>query len=49
MLITFVMATGMILIPIYLLSMLCHMFYGYKLFNVPNKNFMGFYHGNYFF
>ncbi|KAL5643979.1 hypothetical protein ACJX0J_002129 [Zea mays] len=37
MLITFVMAIGMILTPIYLLSMLRQMFYGYKLFHVPNK------------
>ena len=35
---TFVMAIGMILTPIYLLSMLRQMFYGYKLFNVPNYN-----------
>ena len=35
-LITFVMAIGMILTPIYSLSMSCHMFYGYKLFNAPN-------------
>ncbi|KAJ6818901.1 NADH dehydrogenase subunit 4 [Iris pallida] len=40
MLITFVMAIGMILTPIYLLSMSCHMFYGYKLFNVQNSNFI---------
>nr|YP_009689179.1 NADH-plastoquinone oxidoreductase subunit 4 [Ypsilandra thibetica]QEL51896.1 NADH-plastoquinone oxidoreductase subunit 4 [Ypsilandra thibetica] len=39
-LITFVMAIGMILTPIYLLSMLRQMFYGYKLFNVPNYNFV---------
>nr|ANO45636.1 NADH-plastoquinone oxidoreductase subunit 4 [Petermannia cirrosa] len=39
-LITFVMAIGMILTPIYLLSMLRQMFYGYKLFNVPNLNFL---------
>nr|BCA89896.1 NADH-plastoquinone oxidoreductase subunit 4 [Vaccinium bracteatum]BCA89902.1 NADH-plastoquinone oxidoreductase subunit 4 [Vaccinium bracteatum] len=38
-LITFVMAIGMILTPIYLLSMLRQMFYGYKLFNVPNSSF----------
>ncbi len=38
-LITFVMAVGMILTPIYLLSMLRQMFYGYKLFNVPNSSF----------
>nr|WBU14602.1 NADH dehydrogenase subunit D [Floscopa scandens] len=35
-LIIFVMAIGMILTPIYLLSMSRQMFYGYKLFNVPN-------------
>ncbi|XP_052623806.1 NAD(P)H-quinone oxidoreductase chain 4, chloroplastic-like [Lactuca sativa] len=34
--ITFVMAIGMILTPIYSLSMLRQMFYGYKLFNTPN-------------
>lgn len=39
-LITFVMAIGMILTPIYLLSMLRQMFYGSKLFNVPNANFV---------
>ena len=39
-LITFVMAIGMILTPIYLLSMLRQMFYGYQLFNVPNANFV---------
>nr|YP_010193845.1 NADH-plastoquinone oxidoreductase subunit 4 [Mimusops coriacea]YP_010310593.1 NADH-plastoquinone oxidoreductase subunit 4 [Mimusops elengi]QZQ53407.1 NADH-plastoquinone oxidoreductase subunit 4 [Mimusops coriacea]UMY76127.1 NADH-plastoquinone oxidoreductase subunit 4 [Mimusops elengi] len=38
-LITFVMAIGMILTPIYLLSMSRQMFYGYKLFNVPNSYF----------
>jgi len=38
-LITFVMAIGMILTPIYLLSMLRQMFYGYKLFNAPNSCF----------
>lgn len=38
-LITFVMAIGMILTPIYLLSMLRQMFYGYKLFNAPNSYF----------
>nr|YP_009108639.1 NADH dehydrogenase subunit 4 [Echites umbellatus]AIW05314.1 NADH dehydrogenase subunit 4 [Echites umbellatus] len=38
-LITFVMAIGMILTPIYSLSMSRQMFYGYKLFNVPNSNF----------
>nr|YP_009371110.1 NdhD [Vernicia fordii]ARQ82086.1 NdhD [Vernicia fordii] len=38
-LITFVMAVGMILTPIYLLSMLRQMFYGYKLFNAPNSYF----------
>nr|QXJ79888.1 NADH dehydrogenase subunit D [Gymnadenia crassinervis] len=39
MLMTFVMAIGMILTPIFLLSMLRQIFYGYKLFNVPNSNF----------
>nr|UFK62063.1 NADH dehydrogenase subunit D [Periploca forrestii] len=38
-LITFVMAIGMILTPIYSLSMSRQMFYGYKLFNVPNAYF----------
>nr|YP_009434296.1 NADH dehydrogenase subunit 4 [Camptotheca acuminata]ARJ37146.1 NADH dehydrogenase subunit 4 [Camptotheca acuminata]ARX79288.1 NADH dehydrogenase subunit 4 [Camptotheca acuminata]ATN40493.1 NADH dehydrogenase subunit 4 [Camptotheca acuminata]AUF34389.1 NdhD [Camptotheca acuminata] len=38
-LITFVMAIGMILTPIYLLSMSRQMFYGYKLFNDPNSYF----------
>nr|YP_010230279.1 NADH-plastoquinone oxidoreductase subunit 4 [Neolitsea sericea]QST20290.1 NADH-plastoquinone oxidoreductase subunit 4 [Neolitsea sericea]WAB65381.1 NADH-plastoquinone oxidoreductase subunit 4 [Neolitsea aurata var. chekiangensis] len=38
-LITFVMAIGMILTPIYSLSMSRRMFYGYKLFNVPNSSF----------
>nr|YP_009317436.1 NADH dehydrogenase subunit 4 [Coccinia grandis]AOX48725.1 NADH dehydrogenase subunit 4 [Coccinia grandis]AOX48810.1 NADH dehydrogenase subunit 4 [Coccinia grandis] len=38
-LITLVMAIGMILTPIYLLSMLRQMFYGYKLFNAPNSYF----------
>nr|YP_009538525.1 NADH-plastoquinone oxidoreductase subunit 4 [Bencomia exstipulata]ARC98170.1 NADH-plastoquinone oxidoreductase subunit 4 [Poterium spinosum]ARC99563.1 NADH-plastoquinone oxidoreductase subunit 4 [Dendriopoterium menendezii]ARD01112.1 NADH-plastoquinone oxidoreductase subunit 4 [Bencomia sphaerocarpa]ARD03970.1 NADH-plastoquinone oxidoreductase subunit 4 [Marcetella moquiniana]AYU74362.1 NADH-plastoquinone oxidoreductase subunit 4 [Bencomia exstipulata] len=38
-LITFVMAIGMILTPIYSLSMLRQMFYGYKLFNAPNSYF----------
>nr|YP_010281492.1 NADH dehydrogenase subunit 4 [Circaea repens]UKH50787.1 NADH dehydrogenase subunit 4 [Circaea repens] len=38
-LITFLMAIGMILTPIYSLSMLRQMFYGYKLFNVPNSYF----------
>nr|YP_010427680.1 NADH dehydrogenase subunit D [Gyrinops caudata]YP_010427685.1 NADH dehydrogenase subunit D [Gyrinops caudata]USN93082.1 NADH dehydrogenase subunit D [Gyrinops caudata]USN93087.1 NADH dehydrogenase subunit D [Gyrinops caudata] len=37
--ILFVMASGMILTPIYLLSMSCQMFYGYKLFNAPNSYF----------
>nr|UDD74147.1 NADH-plastoquinone oxidoreductase subunit 4 [Discaria chacaye] len=37
--ITFVMAIGMILTPIYSLSMLRQMFYGYKLFNAPNSYF----------
>nr|YP_010292928.1 NADH-plastoquinone oxidoreductase subunit 4 [Dapsilanthus disjunctus]YP_010292941.1 NADH-plastoquinone oxidoreductase subunit 4 [Dapsilanthus disjunctus]ULQ65121.1 NADH-plastoquinone oxidoreductase subunit 4 [Dapsilanthus disjunctus]ULQ65134.1 NADH-plastoquinone oxidoreductase subunit 4 [Dapsilanthus disjunctus]ULQ65209.1 NADH-plastoquinone oxidoreductase subunit 4 [Dapsilanthus disjunctus]ULQ65222.1 NADH-plastoquinone oxidoreductase subunit 4 [Dapsilanthus disjunctus] len=40
MLILFGMAIGMILTPIYLLSMLRQMFYGYKLFNVPNSTFL---------
>nr|YP_009145029.1 NADH dehydrogenase subunit 4 [Dieffenbachia seguine]AKJ83439.1 NADH dehydrogenase subunit 4 [Dieffenbachia seguine] len=39
-LITFVMAIGMILTPIYSLSMLRQMFYGYKLFNLPNSFFV---------
>ena len=39
-LITFIMAIGMILTPIYLLSMLRQMFYGYKLFNFPNPYFV---------
>nr|QAX91740.1 NADH-plastoquinone oxidoreductase subunit 4 [Berneuxia thibetica] len=39
-LMTFGMAIGMILTPIYLLSMLRQMFYGYKLFNVPNSHFL---------
>nr|QFQ51873.1 NADH-plastoquinone oxidoreductase subunit 4 [Sedum plumbizincicola] len=38
-LITCVMAIGMILTPIFLLSMLRQIFYGYKLFNVPNSYF----------
>uniref|UniRef100_A0AAU6N7J6 NAD(P)H-quinone oxidoreductase chain 4, chloroplastic n=1 Tax=Potentilla argyrophylla TaxID=487760 RepID=A0AAU6N7J6_9ROSA len=38
-LITFVMAIGMILTPIYSLSMLRQMFYGYKLFNVPKNSY----------
>nr|YP_010599686.1 NADH-plastoquinone oxidoreductase subunit 4 [Primulina versicolor]WAL04063.1 NADH-plastoquinone oxidoreductase subunit 4 [Primulina versicolor] len=38
-LITFVMAIGIILTPIYLLSMLRQMFYGYKIFNVPTYYF----------
>nr|YP_009493637.1 NADH dehydrogenase subunit 4 [Eucommia ulmoides]ANP25551.1 NADH dehydrogenase subunit 4 [Eucommia ulmoides]AWN56559.1 NADH dehydrogenase subunit 4 [Eucommia ulmoides]AZT79322.1 NADH dehydrogenase subunit 4 [Eucommia ulmoides]WMG64972.1 NADH dehydrogenase subunit D [Eucommia ulmoides] len=37
--ITFVMAIGMILTPIYSLSMLRQMFYGYKLYNIPNSYF----------
>jgi len=36
-LITFVTATGMILTPIYLLSILPRMFYGYKLFTTQNS------------
>nr|QYH47232.1 NADH-plastoquinone oxidoreductase subunit 4 [Ottelia alismoides]UKG22370.1 NdhD [Ottelia alismoides]WVH37625.1 NADH-plastoquinone oxidoreductase subunit 4 [Ottelia alismoides] len=39
-LITFVMAIGMILTPIYLLSMLRQMFYGYKLFNAQKSYFV---------
>ena len=39
-LITFVMAIGMILTPIYSLSMLRQMFYGYKLFTVTNSYFV---------
>nr|WDE24260.1 NADH-plastoquinone oxidoreductase subunit 4 [Myricaria elegans] len=38
-LITFGMAIGMILTPIYSLSMSRQMFYGYKLFNIPNSYF----------
>ena len=38
-LITFVMAIGMILTPIYSLSMSRQMFFGYKLFNAPNSYF----------
>jgi NAD(P)H-quinone oxidoreductase subunit 4 len=33
------MAIGIILTPIYLLSMLRQMFYGYKFFHVSNSNF----------
>nr|YP_009485187.1 NdhD [Barclaya kunstleri]YP_010391503.1 NADH dehydrogenase subunit 4 [Barclaya rotundifolia]AUD56374.1 NdhD [Barclaya kunstleri]UPX03411.1 NADH dehydrogenase subunit 4 [Barclaya rotundifolia] len=39
-LISFVMAIGMILTPIYSLSMSRQMFYGYKVFNVPNSYFV---------
>nr|UBD07570.1 NADH-plastoquinone oxidoreductase subunit 4 [Primula sikkimensis] len=39
MIITLVMAIGMVLTPIYLLSMSRQMFYGYKFFNVPNSHF----------
>nr|QST15826.1 NADH-plastoquinone oxidoreductase subunit 4 [Elatostema qinzhouense] len=39
-LITFVMAIGIILTPIYSLSMLRQMFYGYKLFTAPNSYFV---------
>nr|QKX48921.1 NADH-plastoquinone oxidoreductase subunit 4 [Macleaya cordata] len=39
-LITFVMAIGMILTPIYSLSMSRQMFYGYKQFNAPNYAFL---------
>nr|YP_009938765.1 NADH-plastoquinone oxidoreductase subunit 4 [Mitrasacme pygmaea]QNV46998.1 NADH-plastoquinone oxidoreductase subunit 4 [Mitrasacme pygmaea] len=38
-LISFVMAIGMILTPIYSLSMSRQMFYGYKLFNMRNSSF----------
>lgn len=38
-LITFVMAIGIILTPIYSLSMPRQMFYGYKLFNAPKDSF----------
>ncbi|KAL0532900.1 hypothetical protein IC582_031022 [Cucumis melo] len=38
--ITLVMAIGIILTPIYLLSMLRQMFYGYKLFNAKNSYFL---------
>nr|WBR76189.1 NADH dehydrogenase subunit D [Ceratostigma minus] len=38
-LILFGMAIGIILTPIYLLSMLRQMFYGYKFFNRPNSSF----------
>nr|YP_009751787.1 NADH dehydrogenase subunit D [Herpetospermum pedunculosum]QIT04520.1 NADH dehydrogenase subunit D [Herpetospermum pedunculosum] len=41
-LITLVMAIGIILTPIYLLSMLRQMFYGYKLFNAQNSYFFDF-------
>nr|QYB22457.1 NADH-plastoquinone oxidoreductase subunit 4 [Saxegothaea conspicua]BBF91307.1 NADH-plastoquinone oxidoreductase subunit 4 [Saxegothaea conspicua] len=37
--ITTIAAIGMILTPIYLLSMLRQMFFGYKVFNVPNPYF----------
>nr|WKV25814.1 NADH-plastoquinone oxidoreductase subunit 4 [Ardisia crispa var. amplifolia] len=39
MLITFVMAIGIVLTPIYLLSMLRQIFYGYKFFNAQNSYF----------
>nr|YP_010210191.1 NADH-plastoquinone oxidoreductase subunit 4 [Primula waltonii]UBD07822.1 NADH-plastoquinone oxidoreductase subunit 4 [Primula waltonii] len=39
MIITLVMAIGMVLTPIYLLSMSRQMFYGYKFCNVPNSHF----------
>lgn len=39
-LITFVMAIGMLLTPIYSLSMLRQMFYGYKLFTATNSYFV---------
>uniref|UniRef100_UPI0031F43E25 NADH-plastoquinone oxidoreductase subunit 4 n=1 Tax=Platylobium triangulare TaxID=1560081 RepID=UPI0031F43E25 len=38
-LITFITAIGMILTPIYSLSILRQMFYGYKFFNTPNSYF----------
>nr|YP_010415897.1 NADH-plastoquinone oxidoreductase subunit 4 [Campylotropis harmsii]USC52857.1 NADH-plastoquinone oxidoreductase subunit 4 [Campylotropis harmsii] len=38
-LVTFVTAIGMILTPIYSLSILRQMFYGYKIFNTPNSYF----------
>nr|YP_009570658.1 NADH-plastoquinone oxidoreductase subunit 4 [Frankenia laevis]QBC67605.1 NADH-plastoquinone oxidoreductase subunit 4 [Frankenia laevis] len=38
-LITFGMAIGILLTPIYSLSMLRQMFYGYKLLNIPNSSF----------
>lgn len=38
-LITFLMAIGIILTPIFLLSMLRQMFYGYKIFSIPNSSF----------
>lgn len=38
-LITFLVAVGIILTPVYLLSMLRQMFYGYKLFNRKNETF----------
>nr|YP_010426292.1 NADH dehydrogenase subunit 4 [Thottea sumatrana]USL48287.1 NADH dehydrogenase subunit 4 [Thottea sumatrana] len=38
--ITFLMGIGIILTPIYSLSMLRQMFYGYKLFNVTNSYFL---------
>ena len=37
--ITTIVPIGMILTPIYLLSMLCRIFYGYKVFNVPSPYF----------
>lgn len=37
--ITFVIAVGIVLTPIYLLSILRQVFYGYKLFHVSNSNF----------
>jgi len=48
-LITFVTAIGMILTPIYLLSILRQMFYGYKLFNKQNSYFFIRGHENYLF
>jgi len=48
-LITFVTAIRMILTPIYSLSILGQMFYGYKLFNTPNSYFFIRGHENYLF
>ncbi|KAI3841083.1 hypothetical protein MKW92_008832 [Papaver armeniacum] len=48
-LITFVMAIGMILTPIYSLSMSRQMFYGYKQFNAKNSYFLILDHENFLF